>query len=183
MFAGHFAAGLAIKAREPRAPTWAVLVGIGVCDILFGAFLALGIERATMTPGVSPGFRLDFIDWSHSFAMSVVWGILFGLLFIRQGRAVALACGIAVFSHFVLDVVMHPGDLAVWPHSEAHVGFGLWTRSPPLWWFVELAFIGACAAYYLHSAKKHGTFGGRGRAVIGVVLFLHVVNSPWLAPT
>src|SRR5260221_5300903 len=128
MYAGHLASALAMKAREPRAPTWALVLGVGVLDVLFGIFVPLGIEKATVTPGVSPGFRLDFIDWSHSFAMSLVWALLFGALvyFIwRKSAVVALWCAVAVFSHFVLDLLMHPGDLALWPHSAAHVGFGI----------------------------------------------------------
>ncbi len=62
MYAGHFAAGLAIKAAEPRAPTWALLLAVGLLDALFGIFVLLGVERVTMTPGQSRGFTLDFID-------------------------------------------------------------------------------------------------------------------------
>ena len=116
MYAGHFAAALAIKAKEPRAPTWALLLGVGFLDVLFGIFLMLGIERATMTPGVSPGFSLDFIDWSHSLAMSLICAGLFSIPFWRRGRAAGLAVAFAVFSHFLLDLPMHPPDLALWPH-------------------------------------------------------------------
>lgn len=66
MYAGHFASALAIKARYPKTPTWIPLLGVGLLDILFGPFVLMGWERVTMTPGVSPGFRLDYIDWSHS---------------------------------------------------------------------------------------------------------------------
>jgi len=90
--------------------------------------------------------------------------------------------GIAVFSHFVLDLLMHPGDLALWPHSAAHIGFGIWTFHPPFWWFFELAFIALCLTYYVARAKKLQTFGGRAWAVVAVVAILHVVNSPWLSP-
>ena len=183
MYAGHIASALAMKAKEPRAPTWALVLGVGVLDVLFGIFVPLGIERATLTPGVSPGFRLDFIDWSHSLAMSLVWAALFGILFFRRGTAVAVWCGIAVFSHFVLDLLMHPHDLALWPHSPAHLGFGIWTLHPPFWWFFELAFVALCLAYYVARAKQLGTFGGRAWWVVAVVAILHVVNSPWLAPT
>ena len=92
MYAGHFAAGLAIKATEPRVPTWAVLLGVGFVDILFGLFLLLGIERAHLTPGQSPGFALDFIDWSHSLLMCLVWAGLFAVLFRGRGTAVAAWC-------------------------------------------------------------------------------------------
>ncbi len=184
MYAGHFAAALGMKAKEPRVPTWALVLGVGVLDVLFGIFVPLGIERATLTPGVSPGFRLDFIDWSHSLAMSLVWAVLFGAMFFRRGAVVAAWCGFAVFSHYLLDLLMHPHDMALWPHSAAHVGFGIWTFHPPLfWWLFELAFIAACLAYYVARAKKLQTFGGRAWAVVAVVVILHVVNSPWLSPT
>jgi hypothetical protein len=183
MYAGHIASALAMKAKEPRAPTWALVLGVGVLDVLFGLFVPLGIERATLTPGVAPGFRLDFIDWSHSLVMSLVWAALFAVFFVRRGGAVALWCGLAVFSHFVLDLLMHPHDLALWPHSPAHVGFGIWTMHPPFWWFFELAFVAVCLAYYVARAKQLGGFGGRAWAVVAVVVILHVVNSPWLSPT
>jgi len=183
MYAGHFAAGLAIKAKEPRVPTWAVLLGVGFLDVLFGIFVMLGIERVRVTPGVSPGFSLDFIDWSHSLAMAIVWAAVFSSFFWRRGRTVALAVAFAVFSHFLLDWPMHPGDLALWPHSSAHIGFGLWTRLPMGWWFIELAFIAAGCAYYVMRARRLGTFGGHALWACVLVLALHVTNSPWLSPT
>ncbi len=180
MYAGHFAAALALKARVPEAPTWGLVAGVGVLDILFGPFVLLGIERVSITPGVSPGFSLDYIDWSHSLVMSLVWSALFALLFLRRGRLVALAIGLAVFSHFVLDWVMHPSDLALWPGSETHLGLGLWRSMPVGWWFVEMALIGVACAYYWSRARRLGTFGGRAVWVVVVVVVLHVLNSPWL---
>lgn len=183
MYAGHFAAGLAIKAKEPSAPTWALLLGVGFLDVLFGVFVMAGVERARMTPGISPGFSLDFIDWSHSLAMSVLWSVLYAAFFWRRGRIVALAAGGAVFSHFLLDWLMHPPDLALWPHAAAHLGIGLWRSLPVGWWFVELAFIAAACGYYVARARRLGTFGGRAAWVCAVVVLLHVTNSPWLSPS
>lgn len=181
MYAGHFAAGLALKAREPKAPMWGILVGVGLLDLLFGPFVLLGIERATLTPGQSPGFSLDHIDWSHSLLMSVVWSLVYAALFSRWGGRVAGVMGIAAFSHFVLDVPMHPADLALWPGSDVHLGFGLWRTLPTGWWFVELAVIAAAGAYYLRAARESAGFGRKPVAVVVVVVLLHVFNSPWLS--
>jgi len=183
VYAGHFAAGLAIKATQPKAPSWAVLLGVGFLDVLFGVFVMLGVERVTTTPGVSPGFRLDFIDWSHSFVMSLVWAAIFSVFFWQRGRAVVLAVGFAVFSHFLLDWPMHPPDLALWPYSSQHIGFGLWRRFPTGWWWMELAFILAACGYYVIRARRSTMFGGRAAWACVLVLILHMVNSPWLAPT
>lgn len=181
MYAGHFAAGLALKAKEPAAPMWGILIGVGLLDLLFGPFVLAGWERVTMTPGMSPGFSLDHIDWSHSLLMSLVWSMLFGAVFLRWGRRVAVVMGAAAFSHFVLDLPMHPPDLAIWPGAETHWGFGLWQRLPTGWWFVEVAFIAAASGYYLVKARHDDSFGRRPVAVVVVVLILHVANSPWLS--
>jgi len=167
MYAGHFAAALALKTTQPRAPTWALLLGVGFLDVLFGIFVLLGWERATLTPGRSPGFSLDFIDWSHSLAASLFWAALFGLFFLRRGRGVAVAAGVAVSSHFVLDYFMHPPDLALWPHAQAHVGLGLWVRWPQGWWWFELAFIALCGAMYYARSRRDPSYGGRALGVRG----------------
>ena len=181
MYVGHFAAGLAIKAREPKAPTWALLVGVGLLDILFGPFVLAGIERATLTPSISPGFSLDYIDWSHSLVMSLVWSVLFAAAFARYGRRVMMAIGFAVFSHFLLDLPMHPPDLALWPNSASHLGVGLWRTFPNGWWVFELAVIVALWVYYWRRSTADPTFGGRPFIIAAVLMFLHVFNSPWLS--
>jgi hypothetical protein len=182
MYAGHYAAALAIKAKEPRAPTWALLLGVGFLDVLFGILVMLGIERVTMTPGVTPGFSLDFIDWSHSLAMSLVWAGLFSIPFWRRGRAIGVAAAFAVFSHFLLDLPMHPPDLALWPGSTVHLGLGLWKRLPVGWWWVELAVIAVFYGYYVSRARTAKTFGGRALWACAVILALHLFNSPLFSP-
>ena len=181
MYAAHFASALALKAKEPRAPTWGLLVAVGWLDILFGPFVLAGVERMSLTPDISPGFSLDHIDWSHSLLMSLVWSLLFGAAFLRRGRAVAIVMGIAVFSHFVLDLVVHSPDLALWPGGTAHLGLGLWRAMPIGWWFVELAAIAGFCWYYWHRSRTDRSFGGRAIAAIVVVVFLHLLNSPWLS--
>ena len=181
MYVGHFAAGLAIKAHEPRAPTWALLVAVGLLDILFGPFVLAGIERASVTPSVSPGFSLDYIDWSHSLLMSLVWSGLFASAFARYGRRVMAAIAFAVFSHFLLDLPMHPPDLALWPNSSAHLGFGLWRVWPNGWWLFELAIIVGLWAYYWKRSGVDAPFGRRPFSICAVLVVLHVFNSPWLS--
>jgi LexA-binding, inner membrane-associated putative hydrolase len=182
MYAGHLASAMALKASSPRTPTWALVLGVGLLDVLFGPFVLLGIERVTMTPGISPGFRLDYIDWSHSLLMSLVWSAAFGMLFWRRGATIAVTVAAAVFSHFILDWVVHPGDLALWPGSSTHLGLGLWRTMPNGWWFVELAVIAAFLAYYWRGARQSEDYGGRPWAVAAAILAFHVLNAPWLSP-
>jgi len=181
MYAGHFAAGLAIKARAPEAPTWGLLTAVGLLDILFGPFVLAGIERASLTPGIPPGFSLDFIDWSHSLVMSLVWAAGFGALFLGRGRRIAGIMGFAVFSHYLMDLPMHPPDMALWPGSATHLGLGLWRMLPTGWWFAELAVIAVLLTIYIRRARNDPSFGRHRWAVVFVVLLLHAINSPWLS--
>lgn len=181
MYAGHLATGLALKAKEPRAPMWGLIAGVGLLDLLFGPFVLLGIERASITPDVSPGFTLDYIDWSHSLVMALVWSAAYAMLFLGSGRRIAAFMGFAVFSHFLLDLPMHPPDMALWPGSSTHLGFGLWRALPSGWWFIELALVLLLGAYYVKRARRSDTFGGRPLAALAVVVVLHVLNSPWLS--
>jgi hypothetical protein len=113
--------------------------------------------------------------------MSLVWSSIYAALFLAWGRRVATVMGIASFSHFVLDLPMHPHDLALWPGSETHLGFGLWELLPQGWWFVELAFIVLGGAYYVRASRSSESFGRRSVTVVIVVVLLHVFNSPWLS--
>lgn len=182
MYAGHFGAGLAIKARKPDAPTAGLLVGAVFLDLLFGVLVMAGLERVRMTPGTSPGFSLDSIDVSHSLVMAIVWSVLFALAFRGRDWEVRLALGCAVFSHFTLDFLVHSPDLALWPGSPIHLGLGIWRQWPRGGWLLELGFVVACLAYYVRRSRKERTFGRRAGWVCAVVIVLHVLNSPWLSP-
>ena len=94
---------------------------------------------------------------------SLLWAALFAALFWRRGRIVMLWCAVAVLSHFVLDVVMHPHDMVLWPHAPLHFGLGLWEQRP-LWWFIELGFVAACLGYYVVRRRCRPSAPGRGWA-------------------
>src|ERR1700684_409147 len=100
MYAAHFAAGLAIKSRAPQAPTWALLIGAFVPDFFWIAFGLAGVE-----PSQGPAF---FDDWSHSLAMVILGASLFSLFFLRRGLPVVVPIWLAVLSHFLLDLPIHP---------------------------------------------------------------------------
>jgi membrane-bound metal-dependent hydrolase YbcI (DUF457 family) len=182
MYAGHFAAAYAIKAREPKAPTWALLLGAAALDLLFSQFIMTGIEKVTMTPSVAPGMRWDDIGWSHSLVMSIIWSVLFSVPFFRYGRSVMIAIGVAVFSHFLLDVPMHPGDLTLWPGSGIFFGLGFLKTFPHGYWFIEFAVMLIFWTYYWRRTKADPIIGSRPITVGIVLILLHLLTCPWLAP-
>ena len=146
MYAAHFGAGLAIKSRVWNAPIWSLLVAAFLPDILWIPLATLGIESR-------PSAWHD--DWSHSLLMVLVWATLFALLFIRRGRAVAAAIWIAVFSHFLLDLPIHPKDLALYPHSTIHLGLGLWSIGRFNYWLVESCVLLVLMVFYIRGAHSN----------------------------
>ena len=74
MFVGHYAAALAAKAIEPRAPLWTLAAGCQLVDIGWSAFIIAGIERASVDPTL-PGSSLvlEHMPWTHSLPMTFVW--------------------------------------------------------------------------------------------------------------
>ena len=58
MFVGHYAAALAAKAIEPRAPLWSYVIAAQAIDIGWGVLLMAGVEKARIVPDL-PGSTLD----------------------------------------------------------------------------------------------------------------------------
>jgi|SRR5271154_5662546 len=141
MYPAHFAVGLAVKGRIPTAPAWALMTAVFLPD-----FIWIVLARAGIEPELPP--RGFFDDWSHSLLSIILLATLFALVFWKRGRIVVLAVWIAGLSHFLLDFLIHPARLALYPHSSIHLGWNLWqfgqekTRfGPILYWWVELAMI------------------------------------------
>jgi hypothetical protein len=156
MYAAHFAAGLAVKARVPRAPTWALMTAVFLPDLLWVVLARAGIE-----PEYPP--RGFFDDWSHSLAMIVLWSTLFAWVFWRQGRVIAIAIWIAGVSHFVLDFLIHPARLALYPRSSIHLGWSLWQYGqaksrlgPNHYWWIEAGAVVALLAFYIDYSRRAG---------------------------
>ncbi len=168
MYAAHFAAGLAIKSRAPQAPTWALLVGAFIPDLVW-----IGLGLAGVEPSQGPTF---FDDWSHSLASIVVWATIFSLFFYRKGLAVIVPVWLAVFSHFLLDLPIHPKDLALYPHSDTHLGWGLWSIGPRKYWYVQLCVLTVLTLVYAHGAPKLNIPRHLVAATCVLLLGLHLMN-------
>ena len=81
MFAGHYAAALAAKAAEPRAPMWTLVAGAQLVDIGWSALIIAGVERGRSDPSL-PGspLVLEHMPWTHSLPAALAWSVIAGLL-------------------------------------------------------------------------------------------------------
>lgn len=169
MFVGHLAAGFALKARVREAPLGPLLAGTAFLDLLFGVFGMAGLERVVVhEPPVFANWELH-IGYSHSLLVSVLYSVALGWAAARWwGSArVGAAVGVAVFSHFVLDVVSHRPDMPLIGLGAMHdvrIGTGLATH-PLAFFLVELGWCLAAWRWY----------DGANRRLLVAFLFLMVV--------
>jgi membrane-bound metal-dependent hydrolase YbcI (DUF457 family) len=175
VFIGHFAVGFASKRVAPRTPLAWLLVAPNVLDVLWPVFVLTGIERASIEPGNTAFTPLDleYMPWSHSLVMSIVWSLAFALLYfgVRRDRRGAAVLAVGVFSHWVLDWITHRPDMGIAPGVETRVGLGLWNSIPGTL-VVELSMFAISIAIYARATRATD---GVGRwALIGLVAFLLV---------
>jgi hypothetical protein len=180
MYTGHFAIGLAIKARFPRVPTIPIMLGVGILDMINGIFTATGIDQVTPNPSSGPYlfFDLNWIDWDHSLLMAIIWSFAWGAVFI-ENKKVAVIAAVAVFSHFVVDWPVHNHDLAIYPYSAYHTGLGLWGYLGVGSWLLEGVFSAILLIYAWRESARRGV-NILWPALLLAILFLQL--SPWLSP-
>jgi hypothetical protein len=144
MFAGHYAAAFAAKAVEPRAPLWTLVAGCQLIDIGWSVFIATGVEHASVDPSLQ-GSSLVLFDmpWTHSAPGALAWSIAAGVLakyLLRLPVRAAWLIGATVFSHWVIDLIVHRPDLLLYPGGPK-VGFALWDQ-PVIEEAVEMGLLG-----------------------------------------
>lgn len=149
MLVGHYAPALSARRVAPEAPLWALFLAAQAVDILYFGLVFGGIEAASLHPGEVPKFEVAHGVWSHSLAMTAVYGggALAAGRMLGWGRAgVALAA--VLVSHWLLDLVVHVPDLPLALDQASAVGFGLW-RMPLVAMGLEIALVAGSTAWLI----------------------------------
>ena len=132
---GHLAAGFAAKPEAPKIPLWVLLAASETNDILYFLFVAAGLEtKAVTTMNFSEGIRYltpSSNPWSHGLFMSVIWSFVMAAIgfFIYKDHRSALLLGGVVFSHWLLDFLMH-SNLPLFMNGSPLLGLGLENSGP-----------------------------------------------------
>ena len=151
MFVGHYSVAFACRTERNKIPLWVLFVAVQFLDYIWATLVLLGIEKLRVIKGFTAGSMLDsyFHPYSHSLITAVIWSGSSGArlqgslqptpIRLRSGRlshyskSAPLIIGLAVFSHWILDLIAHPRDLAIYDNTmESRV------------WFVELSRPGVC---------------------------------------
>jgi hypothetical protein len=131
MFVGHYGPDLAGKAVKKSVPLWLLFLAVQLLDVFWSIFVLLGIEKVRIVPGITVANPLDLYDmpYTHSLVAAVLWSAAAALVYRRvrrdDGWLGAGVVGGAVFSHWVLDLLVHRPDLALYDDTFK-VGLGLW---------------------------------------------------------
>lgn len=178
MFIGHFGVALGAKRAAPRVSLGTLFLAAQFVDLLWPVLLLLGIERVSITPGITRVTPLDFEYYpiSHSLLAVVGWAVLVGGVhfLLQQEVRAALIVAALVLSHWILDLLMHRPDLPLTPGATAFVGFGAW-NSMALTLLIEVPlFLAGLWVYARATVAKDR----KGRwALWGLVAFLLVVYA------
>jgi hypothetical protein len=163
MFIGHYGPAFAGKTVAKAVPLWAFFLAVQLVDVLWGIFIANGIEHVRIVPGFTEANAFDLYDMpiTHSLPGALGWSVLAGLVWAllspTRKKLGGLAIGLAVFSHWLLDLIVHVPDLELWP-GGMRVGFGLWNNYP-LALAVEIGVLLVGFALYLRMTTAKGLVG------------------------
>jgi hypothetical protein len=167
MFVGHYGPSFLAKRADRIIPLWVLFVAVQFLDVLWAPFVLLGIEKVRIVPGFTKASPLDlyFMPYTHGLLTAIGWSVVFGAayqLIARPSSArSSLIVGLAVFSHWVLDFLVHLHDLPLYDNT-AKVGLGLWNVPAielPLEALILLGAMWLCFRDNLSRAKSTFVFG------------------------
>jgi len=170
MFVGHYGVALAVKTERNKIPLWVLFVAVQLLDFLWAPFVLLGIEKVRFVPGITATNALDlyYMPYTHSLIGALFWSVVAFAIYkigwrkIASNRA-ALLVAFAVFSHWLLDLIVHRPDLPIYDDT-LKVGFGLWNYRD-IEFVLEIAILLFGAVLYL---KRNSAIARK----IGIIIFV-----------
>jgi hypothetical protein len=170
MFVGHYGVAFAVKTERNKIPLWVLFVTVQLLDFLWAPFVLLGIEKVRFVPGITATNALDlyYMPYTHSLIGALFWSaVAFAIYKIGwrniASNSAALLVGFAVFSHWLLDLIVHRPDLAIYDDT-LKVGFGLWNQRG-IEFVLEIGILVFGPLLYL---KRNSTIARK----IGIIIFV-----------
>lgn len=182
MFVGHYAAALAAKAVQPKAPLWTYVLGAQLVDVAWGGLVLAGVERMSLDERLAGSpLVLSHMPYTHSLPAVVIWALAAGLaafFLLKLPRAAAIAVGLVVASHWALDFLVHRPDLALW-FGGPKVGLGWWDHAVPEQALeMGLLAIAATAWGWRRGLQGHSGWSAPLFVVLLVILQLASIVAP-----
>lgn len=176
MFVGHYGPSFAVKAIKPSVPLWLVFIAVQLVDVAWAILILLGIEKVRIVPGITASNPLDlyYMPYTHSLVAATFWTAA-AIVLCKPLRGVgswsaAAWIGAAVFSHWVLDWVVHRPDLPLYDDTMK-VGLGLW-NSPIIALSLEALLLFGGMIMYLRRTRPLNLIGRFGPPTFCLLMLL-----------
>jgi len=138
MLAGHVGAALAIGRLERRINVGIFVLAALLLDVALWLFVLLGWESMVIPPTFSATHQPEFVfPFSHGLTASIAWSAGAGFVALAASTRLgvstvraAMLVSAAVFSHWLLDALVHRPELPVAGAGSATVGLALWQDMP-----------------------------------------------------
>jgi len=185
MFLGHYGIAFALKRAEPKLSLGTLFVAVQFPDLLWGIFVLLGWEHARIVPEYTAVTSLEFLDYpiSHSLVGVLAWSVVAAALYYswptrdtsRHWQAAAVV-GLAVFSHYPLDVLVHLPDLPLMGNDSTKLGLGLWNNPVATLVAEALVFGAGLALYVARGSHRHPVRAARVLIVVVLLVGIYLAS-------
>jgi membrane-bound metal-dependent hydrolase YbcI (DUF457 family) len=183
VFIGHYGVGFAAKKADGSIPLWVLFISVQLLDCAWAPFVLLGIEKVRIVPGITASNPLDlyYMPFTHSLLAAALWSAgafaVYRLAAPKATRTASLVVAVAVFSHWVLDFVVHRPDLPLYDDA-AKVGLGLWNH-PALALGLEIAVLfGGMWLYFRTGAPRRMPTVALGLAMVAIQAYVFFGSPP-----
>jgi membrane-bound metal-dependent hydrolase YbcI (DUF457 family) len=160
MFAGHFGVAAAVKSKTPELPLWSLIVSSQLLDIAFIPFSLAGIEKIEPLGDGGYGNVMIYAFYTHSLVGSLLLAVIAaGLAGRFWGKKSGIVTGAVVFSHWILDLIVHRPDIPILPGNIGNLpllGLSLWEFIPASM-LIELLLITVGSLFYFRYILKKTT--------------------------
>ena len=188
MFAGHVGAGLALSRLDRSMNPGVLVFAAMLTDFILWSFVLLGRESASIPADYTASHQMQFtFPYSHSLTAAVASSLIAAAAAYlwyrtpgRGGARPAALAGSAVFSHWLLDAVVHIPEIPLAGESSPKVGLGLWQHMTLALGFESLVLL---AGLWLYLSGAPVT-GGRkwGMGLLGIFVLGSTIAGMTVAP-
>ncbi len=138
MFAGHIGAALVVGRAERRVNIGVFAFAAMWLDFVLWIFVLASWESVTIPANFASTHQAQYVfPYSHGLLASIGWSVLAGVVafaWLRRHTAwrtrAAVLVAAAVFSHWLLDALVHVPELPLAGATSTKVGLGLWQSMP-----------------------------------------------------
>jgi hypothetical protein len=177
MFAGHVGVALAIGRAEKRVNVGVWVAAALLLDVVLWLLVCFGVESVSIPSSFAGSHQPEFVfPYSHGLTTGVLWAAAAGAAACLPGWAFAVSrwrlaglVAAAVFSHWLLDALVHRPEMPLADAGSPRVGLALW-NSMPVALAIEAAIVAAGLCLFVR-----GSGLSRGRSIALTVLTLAVL--------